>query len=343
MFFNPRGVALLIALTVSVITTISVSFFKENTFISLSVTATLSFLTSFSLMLFSLEFMLLREIEKIYILIDKLKQKDFKIHKKKIKANINPLRRLNAEIISYTNKKQQEIEELKKLETYRREFLADVSHELKTPIFAAQGFIYTLLDGAADDKDIRDKFLNKAAKSLDGLSELVQDLLTVSQMESGDIQMKLQQCDMVSLTQEIFEELEEKAHKRNISLSFDKNSDHPAIAKADPQRMRQVMNNLIDNAIKYGNEAGKVRVNFTVEKENLLVEVKDDGIGIEHEHLKRIFERFYRIEKSRSKDKGGTGLGLAIVKHIIEAHRTKVIVTSKVGKGTTFSFKLEKV
>jgi len=343
MFFNPRGVALLIALTVSIITTISVSFFKENTFTSLSVTATLSFLTSFSLMLFSLEFMLLREIEKIYVLIDKLKQKDFKIHKKKIKANINPLRRLNAEIISYTNKKQQEIEELKKLETYRKEFLADVSHELKTPIFAAQGFIYTLLDGAADDKDIRDKFLNKAAKSLDGLSELVQDLLTVSQMESGDIQMKLQQCDMVSLTQEIFEELEEKAHKRNISLSFDKNSDHPAIAKADPHRMRQVMNNLIDNAIKYGNEAGKVRVNFSVEKESLLVEVKDDGIGIEHEHLKRIFERFYRIEKSRSKDKGGTGLGLAIVKHIIEAHRTKVIVTSKIGKGTTFSFKLDKI
>jgi two-component system phosphate regulon sensor histidine kinase PhoR len=190
---------------------------------------------------------------------------------------------------------------------------------------------------------VRDKFLHKAAKSLEGLSALVQDLLTVSQMESGDIQMKIEKCDLYQVTQEVFEELEENAQKRHISLGFEKRSEYPAVAKADTQRIRQVILNLVDNAIKYGNEGGKVRIGFTGEKDYLTIWVKDDGPGIETEHLRRIFERFYRVEKSRSKDKGGTGLGLAIVKHIIEAHKSKVTVTSKIGKGTTFSFRLEKI
>jgi two-component system, OmpR family, phosphate regulon sensor histidine kinase PhoR len=341
MFFNPRVISLLLALLLALLSVVFLYFLGQNIW-TLLLGFGLTFAASFLLLSLALEFLVFREIKKIYARIDKLKQKDFKVLRKQINSNINPLRQLNAEIAAYTTKKQQEIDELKKLEVYRREFLADVSHELKTPIFAAQGFIDTLIEGAMDDKEVRHKFLHKAAKSLEGLSMLVQDLLTVSQMESGDIQMKLQTCDLYEITQEVFEELEEKAVRRNTSVGFEKKNEYPAIVRADPARIRQVMMNLIDNAIKYGNEGGKVRVGFTAEKEGLVVSVRDDGPGIEPEHLKRIFERFYRIEKSRSKDKGGTGLGLAIVKHIVEAHKSKVQVNSKVGKGATFSFRLEK-
>ncbi|MBC8112612.1 MAG: GHKL domain-containing protein [Verrucomicrobia bacterium] len=342
MFFSPRIVAFLLAVCVALITTAFLSLVREVPALALVVVAGLSFASCFLLVYLSLEFLVFREINKIYSQIDKLRQKDFRLPKKKINTGVNPLRMLNAELVAYTSKKQQEIDELKRLEIYRREFLADVSHELKTPIFSAQGFIHTLLEGASEDKEIRDRFLQKAGKSLDGLSELVQDLLTVSQMESGDIQMKKQACDLYSLTQEVFEELEDVADKRKVSLAFEKKSLYPANVQADRFRLRQVLNNLIENSIKYGNETGKVRVSFTEDKDMVVIAVKDDGPGIEVEHHKRIFERFYRVEKSRSKDKGGTGLGLAIVKHIIEAHGSKVSVSSKSGKGTVFSFRLEK-
>jgi two-component system phosphate regulon sensor histidine kinase PhoR len=342
MLFSPRVVAFLLAACVAIITTAFLSLVKDITIVALIVACALSFSSSFLLVYLSLEFLVFREINKIYSIIERLKQQDFKISKKKIGANLNPLKALNADITAYARKKEQEIDELKRLEVYRREFLADVSHELKTPIFSAQGFIHTLLEGAAEEKEIREKFLLKAAKNLDGLSELVQDLLTVSQMESGDIQMKLQECDLYEITQEVFEEMEDLAGKKKVSIGFEKNSDYPTSVKADRFRMKQVMSNLVENAIKYGNEEGKVRVSFAEDKDSVVVSVKDDGPGIEPEHLKRIFERFYRIEKSRSKDKGGTGLGLAIVKHIVEAHKSKVIVVSKIKKGTIFSFKLEK-
>ena len=342
MLFSPRVVAVLLAACVALITTAFLYLVRDVSLTALIVTGSLSFSSCFLLVYLSLELLVYREINKIYELIERLKQRDFKLSKKKISANINPLRTLNADITSYTRKKQQEIDELKRLEMYRREFLADVSHELKTPIFSAQGFIHTLLDGASEDQAVRDKFLRKAAKSLDGLSELVQDLLTVSQMESGDIQMKTKACDLYEITGEVFEEMEDIARTRRIMLSFERNSAFPAKVRADPFRIKQVMSNLIENAIKYGSEDGKVKVSFTDEQDKIMVSVKDDGPGIEPEHLKRIFERFYRIEKSRSKDKGGTGLGLAIVKHIVEAHKSKVTVTSKIKKGTTFSFKLDK-
>jgi two-component system phosphate regulon sensor histidine kinase PhoR len=227
------------------------------------------------------------------------------------------------------------------MEVFRREFLADVSHELKTPIFAAQGFLHTLLDGAMDDENVRDKFLLKAVKSLDGLNTMIQDLLTLSKMEAGFIKMDYDIFDITLLTRDVFEQLEEQAAKRKITLLFDKPYQE-VMVYADAKRIRQVMINLLENAIKYGSKNGNVEVGFSPNDHQLLdITVKDDGPGISVEHLDRIFERFYRIEKSRSKDKGGSGLGLAIVKHILTAHETEINVNSKVKKGTAFTFQLQ--
>jgi len=327
-------------LLIAGITTLFLSFVENTTSRTLIVAFSLAFFSSFLLIYVALEFLVFRELNMIYNRLDKIKQKDFKLPKKRIFRDTNPIKRLNEEIYSYATRKQQEIDELKRMEEYRREFVANISHELKTPIFAAQGFIHTLLDGAMEDEKVRDKFLEKAARSLDNLNVLVQDLLTLSRMESGDIKMQPSQFDLYQLTQEIFEQLEESAASKNVKLKFDKHQVPKAMTYADRNRIGQVMTNLIDNAIKYGNEGGKVVVEIESEKDSLIVSVRDDGPGIEPEHLKRIFERFYRVEKSRSKDRGGTGLGLAITKHIVEAHGSKISVTSKPGKGTQFRFKL---
>ncbi len=342
MLFSPKGIAFVLAGSVAIITTAFLSLVKGTPATALFVSFCIAFASSFLLFYFSLEFLVFREINKIFSLIDKVKKKDFKLPRKRIVIDTNPLKRLNEEIHAYATRKQQEIDELKKLETFRKEFLANVSHELKTPIFAAQGFIHTLIDGAIDDRTVRDKFLDKAARSLDGLDALVKDLLTLSQMETGDIKMQYEKFDIRQLTFDIFEQLEERAEAKRIQLKIEKKPDEPIWTFADRQRISQVLTNLVDNAIKYGRDEGKVMVSFDPEKEHVHVSVRDDGPGIEPEHLKRIFERFYRIEKSRSKEQGGTGLGLAIVKHIIEAHKSKVSVTSKMGKGTTFTFKLER-
>lgn len=269
--------------------------------------------------------------------------RDFDISRKSLIKSENPIKRLNKEISIYVTQKQREIEELKKMEQFRREFLADVSHELKTPIFAAQGFIHTLIDGAKEDPEILDRFLNKAAKSLDGLDALVRDLLTLSQVESGDLKMNIGKVDLKLITEEIIDQLEHKAEQRGVKFKIKPKNLQNAWVKADKQRISQVMTNLIDNAVKYGKDNGKVTIEFSEEKKYFLVSVEDDGPGIQLEHLDRIFERFYRIDKSRSRETGGTGLGLAIVKHILNAHDSKITVMSKIDKGTKFSFKLIKI
>jgi two-component system phosphate regulon sensor histidine kinase PhoR len=340
MLFGSKSVAFFSALLIAGITTFFLSFVEGTTGRTLVAAFGLVFSSAFLLVYVVLEFLVFRELSMIYSRLEKIKQKDFKLPKKRIFRDANPIKRLNEEIYTYATRKQQEIDELKRMEEYRREFVANISHELKTPIFAAQGFIHTLLDGAAEDEKVRDKFLEKAARSLDNLNALVQDLLTLSRMESGDIKMQPTHFDLYQLTQEIFEQLEEPAEAKQIKLRFDKHQTPRAAAYADRHRIGQVMTNLVDNAIKYGNEGGKVVVEIEPEKDHLVVSVRDDGPGIEPEHLKRIFERFYRVEKSRSKDKGGTGLGLAITKHIVEAHGSKISVTSKPGKGTQFRFKL---
>lgn len=341
--FNSRIVSIILAFFVSLISTAFVALVDNTPTLAVVVVAVMSFVSAFMLSYFAMEFLVFRELEVLHLAIEKLRRKDFKIPKKKFDKSIEPIRKLNDEMMRYAANKEQEIDELKRIENYRREFLADISHELKTPIFAAQGFLHTLLDGAADDPEVRDKFLKKAAKSLDGLDALVQDLITLSQMETGNIKMKRQPLELTGFVQDIFEQLDKKAAKRETSMRLDCKPDKHYWVLADHNRIGQVLINLIENAIKYGHDQGKIVVSLENAREYILVSVRDDGPGIASEHQKRIFERFYRIDKSRSKDKGGTGLGLAIVKQIIEAHNSKIQLISKLGKGTTFTFKLEKV
>ena len=343
MSLSPRIIALLLACMISAITLAFLTFVEGVTSTMLFVVGISSFVISFFLVLYAIELLVFREVNKMYKTIHKLKIRDFSISRKSIIKNTNPFKKLNDEIFVYVAKKQREIDELKRLEQFRREFLADVSHELKTPIFAAQGFIHTLIDGAIDDEQVRDKFLSKAAKSLDGLDALVKDLVALSQLETGEVTMSFERVDLAHITQEVFDQLETIAQTKRISLSLKTTHPGPVLVKADAQRIMQVMTNLIENAVKYGNEKGRVLVNLEEDKKHILVSVRDDGPGIPPEHLSRIFERFYRVEKSRSKDRGGTGLGLAIVKHILNAHKAKISVMSKVEKGTTFRFKLERM
>jgi two-component system, OmpR family, phosphate regulon sensor histidine kinase PhoR len=343
MSLSPRFIAFILAFFISFLTTTFLAFVDGVTKGMLFVTSISSFITSFFLVLYTVDILVFREVNKMYRTIHKLKMKDFNMTpRKKLIHESNPLKTINDEIFVYVSKKQKEIDELKKLELFRREFLADVSHEFKTPIFAAQGFIHTLLDGAMEDDSVRERFLIKAAKNLDSLDVLVKDLLVLSQMETGDIKMNLAQVDIRMLTLSIFGRLENIAADRRISLKVKPDDIREVWVKADKDRIEQVMLNLVENAIKYGNEGGKVIVHFNEGKKYIEISVRDNGPGIPQEHLNRIFERFYRVDKSRSKERGGTGLGLAIVKHIINAHDTKIAVMSKPEKGTTFSFKLEK-
>lgn len=347
MLLNARAVALLLAICIATITTAFLSLMEGVPYMALLVAFLLAFASSYLLSYITLEFFIFREVNNIYEVLNRLREQEFSfIDDDDVDRSANPLKRINQEIYSYASDKQREIEELKRLAVFRREFLADVSHELKTPIFAAQGYIYTLLDGAVKDKSVRTKFLKKAAKSLDGLDLLVQDLLTLSQLEIGQIKMRYVYFDLVHIIKDVFDQVEGKAEKRNVKLHFGAEMPEQIWVWADKQRIHQVIMNLISNAIKYSNEAseepGWVEVGVKELKDRVQVSVKDNGKGIPEEHLNRIFERFYRVDKSRSKGSGGTGLGLAIVKHILEAHQSKVEVKSVVGKGSTFSFLLKK-
>lgn len=342
MSLSPRVIALLLALLIAGLTMAFLAFVPGTTASMLFVVGTSSFGLSFFLVLYTIDILVYREITKLYEAIRKLKVRDFSISRKSVLRAGNPFKKLNDEIFVYVARKQKEIDELKRMEQFRREFLADVSHELKTPIFAAQGFIHTLIDGAVDDEFVRDKFLAKAARSLDGLDALVQDLVALSQLETGELRMHFERVDLRLLVEEIIEQLESMAQARQTTMRL-KAPLGPVWVKADRQRISQVMTNLIQNAIKYGNDAGKVVITLEEDgKKHIQASVRDDGPGIPPEHLSRIFERFYRVEKSRSKEQGGTGLGLAIVKHILNAHKSKITVLSRIEKGTEFRFKLDR-
>jgi two-component system, OmpR family, phosphate regulon sensor histidine kinase PhoR len=339
MVYSSRMLALLLAICISLVTTLFLSLFKSVDSTALFVGSIISFSVSYLLSFILLEFLIFREISKIYKLIGKLKSKELHGLSRQKSALLNPLKTINDEIYSFADLKQKEIDELKKLEAFRKEFIADVSHELKTPIFAAQGFVHTLLDGAVNDKNVRTKFLRKAAKSLDGLDVLVQDLLTLSHIETGQIKMHFEAVDIYALTQEVFEQFEDKSEKKAITLRIESDRNR-VMVYADRQRIMQVMTNLISNALKHSQDGSEVVVGFRIGKKTVNILVSDSGEGIAAEHLPRIFERFYRVDKSRSREKGGTGLGLAIVKHILEGHSTRPEVESTPGKGSVFSFKL---
>jgi two-component system phosphate regulon sensor histidine kinase PhoR len=341
MLFQPRFLALILSLLIAIATASFINLHPRTPGESVFLAFLVSFTSAFLLIYYTIEYLIFRELVKINTLFSKLKKKEFKMSAGLPEINLNPLKKLNLEISAFTMIKQKEIEELKKIEEYRKEFIADLSHELKTPVFAAQGFIHTLLDGASEDPEVSKKFLVKAAKSLDRLDEMIQDLLVLSEIETGSAKMKKVNLDLGTLIQEAFEQLEEKASGKNINLQF-KAEGGPWPAEADPVRMAQVIRNLVDNAVKYGNEGGWVKVSVETKKEFLEVSVEDNGPGIPEDHHPRIFDRFYRIEKSRSKEKGGSGLGLAIVKRILEAHNSDIKLISGENKGSCFRFRLKK-
>ncbi len=235
-----------------------------------------------------------------------------------------------------------EIDRLKEMEKYRKEFLGNVSHELKTPIFNIQGYVSTLLDGGLEDPSINRKYLERADKSINRMISIVEDLETITRLESGELKLQLDEFDIVQLIDEVIETQEMRSKTKGIKLKFDKSFDKPIMVLADKKKIFQVISNLMVNSILYGKENGKTEIAVKKRKKKVYVEVSDNGMGISEYDLPRIFERFYRVDKSRSREQGGTGLGLAIVKHILEAHGESITVQSMVNKGTAFEFTLSR-
>lgn len=254
------------------------------------------------------------------------------------------LESLTSDIEKFARGKKIEIETLKIREEYRKDFLGNVAHEMKTPLFTIQGYILTLLDGAMEDKKIRKKYLDRANKAVERLLYIVKDLDTITKLESGTQQVTKQPIDIIALIRSVFEMLEMKAEKKNISLIFDRPYLKEITVLADHEKIEQVLINLIENSIKYGHTNGTTEVSVEdLVKDKVIVRVTDNGDGISREHLPRLFERFYRVDKSGSRKEGGSGLGLSIVKHIVEAHGERIYVESEPDVGSEFSFTLQKI
>lgn len=346
MIRNPKpvAIALIIASILSAFVTVTTWLLDNYDFYIAAVAGGVTLLFSFVLFFYSLEFFIYKKIKLIYKTIHSLKTQKYDAKLSNFDWKTDPITNMNKEVINWARDQKEQLDELKKLADFRKEFLGNVSHELKTPIFNIQGYIHTLIDGAIDDPEVNIRFLKNAAKSADRLSDLVADLLAISQLESGELNMEIERFDINVLVKDIYEQLEVRAKERGLSLVIKDGCNKPFYVMADRYRIRQVLLNLVLNSIKYGKENGMTTAAYYDMDENILIEIGDNGEGIPQEHLPRIFERFYRVDKSRARESGpgGTGLGLAIVKHIIEAHQQTINVRSQIGQGTTFGFTLKK-
>ncbi len=289
----------------------------------------------------SLERFIYRKIKLIYKTI----------HSMKASSSSNPIKvdmknqmidEVEQEVVDWAKDWTKEISTLKAMEVYRREFIGNVSHELKTPIFNIQGYLHTLLDGGLADPDINFKYIKRAAKNAKRMANIVADLGYISKFEAGKLQLHLTNFDICQMIKDVMDDAELKAAAKGIQLAFKDPDQKPVFVEADIESIRRVVVNLISNSIKYGKEGGKTLIGFYDLDSNILIEVSDNGKGIGQEHLPRLFERFYRADKGRSRSEGGTGLGLAIVKHIVEAHQQTINVRSRVDFGSTFGFTLKK-
>ncbi len=300
--------------------------------------AAFTYILSFLVIQFRVERFIYRRVKRIYDDLTLLESTS--LRKQPITTDMATL---TEEIDKFARDKKLEIETLKVREEYRKEFLGNVSHELKTPLFTVQGYLLTLIDGAIDDKKVSEKYLSRANKGLERLIYIVKDLDMITKLEVGDLRLNIESFDIVELVENVFDLLEMKAAKKKISLIFDLDYNEPIIVYADKERIQQVLTNLIVNSIKYGEEKGTTEVSIeNLIKNKVIVRVTDNGEGISEVNLPRLFERFYRVDKSGSRKEGGSGLGLSIVKHIIEAHDEKIYVESELGIGSEFSFTLEK-
>ncbi|MGB5821037.1 MAG: ATP-binding protein [Saonia sp.] len=313
-------------------------YMKTLDWIILSLFWFLTFVISFFILQIRVERFIYGRIKKIYDDVSLLESSSFAS-----RPVTTDMKTLTEEIEKFAQDKKIEIDTLKIREEYRKDFLGNVSHELKTPLFTVQGYILTLLDGAMDDGNVRKKYLQRANKGVERLIYIVKDLDLITKLEVGDLRLEREDFDIIELIQNVFELLEMKAAKKNITLTFDMNYETPIYVYADMEKIQQVITNLLVNSVKYGHENGTTEVSVeNLIKNKVIVRVTDNGEGIPAQHIPRLFERFYRVDKSGSRKEGGSGLGLSIVKHIIEAHDEKIYVESVVDVGSEFSFTMEK-
>ncbi len=349
-FHEPRNLAFLNAGIITgsyiILFLLSVGIIFENafihfyTFLALLITSAAIFIIAYSIFLYTLERFIYSKVRLIYKSIHSVKtgKRDPPLPQ----AVNNIIDHVQEEVENWESDKQREIEQLKRLEQYRRDFIGNVSHELKTPLFNIQGYVSTLLDGGLEDPSVNREYLKRTEKSIERLVKILEDLDEISQLESGQLKLRVTRFDLVSLTREVTELLEMKARKNEIQFVLN-DPGKPVMVEADKDKIRQVITNIIDNSIRYGNrENGKTKITFYDMDENILTEITDNGIGIDTADMARVFERFYRTVRGRAATKKGKGLGLAIVKHIVEAHHQIINVRSTIGVGTTFGFTLKK-
>jgi len=338
---TPRQLAAINAFTISLIVAIAIFFFVDKWYISI-ISFVVLFIISFLLVNFFLQQFIYRKIKLIYKFIYQTKANKREETYYKYILPQKSIDEVKDDVEKWAAQRSSEIEILKRNEEFRKEFLQNLAHELKTPIFAIQGYVNTLLDGALEDEDVSIKFLEKANRNVERMVNLVKDLDEISRLESGEQPLYKQNFQVLDLIKEVYENLSYLAEEKGIVPGFKKGIEQHLYVFADKEKMRQVLINLVENAIKYGRQKGSITASmYRIEDKNVLIEISDDGIGIAEEHLPRIFERFYRTDNARSRKVGGSGLGLAICKHIIEAHGQSFHVRSKEDVGSTFGFVLE--
>jgi len=346
--YTPRQIALFSAFWITIIAAVIFmplmlfpTLNREVRWGSYFISIVVFFLSTYTIVLFALKKYIYRRIKLVYKTIH---QRKLLAQEKKdiVDADTNVFEEVEKEVEQWAREQEVELEKYKEWAEYRRHFVGDISHELKTPIFVIQSYLDTLLEGAWKEPDRLLRYLKKASKSTDRLNTIVQDLEAIAKLESGDLMLDIRTFDIKKLAEEVFEELELKAQKHNIELILKEGASTPYQVNADEELVRQVLTNLISNSIKYGKDGGHTKLSFYDMDQNILVEVSDDGIGIEKEHIPHVFDRFYRVDKSRSRERGGSGLGLSIVKHIIEGHDQTINVRSTQHLGSTFGFTLQK-
>ncbi len=347
---TPREFAISVSILVSMLVGGAIlvySYFLNNQAIHWSIfigILLVSFFVTYILLYQLLERFIYRKIKLIYKTIHDYKLGKTDINTNKVDLNSDIIDEVNDEVQRWALRKNQEISRLKELENYRKDFLGNVFHEIKTPVFSVQGYLHTLLDGAIDDATVNKNYIQKAAKNIDRLEKIIEDLELITLKENNKMILEYTTFDITRLIKDVFDALELQADEKDIEFGFKEGCDLPTKVYADYDKIRQVVVNLVNNAIKYGKEGGNVTIGIYNMDHNFLIEITDDGIGIEAEKLNRLFERFYRVDESRyrGKDKiGGSGLGLSISKHIIDAHNQTLSVRSTVNIGTTFGFTLQ--
>lgn len=335
-------IGLLSSILTGLVLWISLFLFKEVALVPLLIFAMLFIFTiTYIPIFYILNNFIKNRVKPIYDTIETIKLSEKKLYREIEDKDI--IEEVKQEVIRWTKNKNKEINQLKANEKYRKEFLGNVSHELKTPIFNIQGYILTLLDGGLEDPNINRKYLERSEKNINRMITLVNDLETISRLESGELTLNFSDFNLLKLIEEVFDHQEMRASKHKISLQKDFNNKEEIYVRADRTRIFHVINNLVVNAIKYGREFGYCKIIVKEINNFVRIEIQDDGVGISQKNQARIFERFYRVDKSRSRNEGGSGLGLAIVKHLLEAHNQTIKLRSKENEGTVFFFNLEKI